>query len=63
MWLRLLFAFLMGSMLTLGGVFFLLENAMNGAISALDFFRALTVVEYKYVDNFNILTLTKNLDS
>ena len=53
MWLRLLFAFLMGSMLTLGGVFFLLENAMNGAISALDFFRALTVVEYKYVDSID----------
>ena len=51
MWLRLLFAFVMGSMLTLAGILFVLEHAINGAVGAVDFVRALTVIDYKYVDS------------
>ena len=43
-------AFLAGSMLTLGGILFIAEHAMNGAGGAIDFFRVLTVIERKYVD-------------
>ncbi len=50
MWLRMVLAFLLGSILTLSGVFFVLERTMNGAVGAIDFVRALTVIEHKYVD-------------
>ncbi|MBQ1248939.1 MAG: S41 family peptidase [Selenomonadales bacterium] len=43
-------AFLAGSMLTLAGILFVMEHAVNGAVGALDFFRVLTVIEHKYVD-------------
>ena len=50
MWLRLLFAFFMGGLLTLSGLLFALEHAMSGAVGAIDFIRALTLLKYKYVD-------------
>ena len=50
MWIRMVIAFLAGSMLTLGGILFIAEHAMNGAGGAIDFFRVLTVIERKYVD-------------
>lgn len=50
MWIRMVIAFLAGSMLTLGGILFIAEHAINGAGGAIDFFRVLTVIERKYVD-------------
>lgn len=50
MWMRIALAFLLGIALTLGGVFFCLGRIMGDAVGAVDFLRALTVVERNYVE-------------
>lgn len=49
-WLRVVIAFVLGVILTLGGVLFLLGRVTGSAVGAVDFLRTLTVVERSFVE-------------
>lgn len=50
-WLRVVIAFVLGVILTLGGVLFLLGRVTGSAVGAVDFLRTLTVVERSFVES------------
>lgn len=50
-WLRVVIAFVLGVILTLGGVLFLLGRVTGSAVGAVDFLRTLTVVECSFVES------------